>query len=593
MTDTQSGLPFPVRQSRPSVSKLLVAILGSWGFVILGCVAQQADLTRLKRDLNDQIVQIKKEKKELQDEVARAREAIAEGEKQTAALKAENQKLFRSRAEINQQFREFRENDLAAINGEIEKVNKDVEDLRSVVKRNNNQVTGRFQEVETQLKNQQDSLKAHETKTAALIQQVDQDGISYNEKIAAFQEALTAFKASLADLGNKFVQEAERDSRVETELTQQLGQKVQLSQATLDEIQTRLSTNAANIEEVSRSVSTMKDAMGQSGTLLGSRLDEEASRVAVLETKQSQLEKGILRATEKLNTDTLALKAHLDQEVQTHLGNVQSELAGLEAQVVAQSNEIQELRHTALQLKEHQDVMGSLLGQRGDDLIQKAGRLDERMKLLETHQMALDQTLETNRQNTTRHLDELTASLTSINQVIQKTTENLAAQLTTQEKSLNDLTQQIQTLQAIKGEVESKNNHITNRLAELENHQTAVTTKIDSDVQTINSHLKDVNSALSSEKQALAQVNTQLNNRINQQEQHLNKVLAGVQSVDGLNKATHDNRAHLNQLTETVNKLREVLTTIGKKFGERVDQHEERIADLAKRLNQLQAKKTN
>ena len=62
----------------------------------------------------------------------------------------------------------------------------------------------------------------------------------------------------------------------------------------------------------------------------------------------------------------------------------------------AHATNIQELNQTALQLREHQDVMGSLLGKRGDNLIQQAGRLDERVNDLEAHQTSLDQTLETN-----------------------------------------------------------------------------------------------------------------------------------------------------------------------------------------------------
>ena len=54
---------------------------------------------------------------------------------------------------------------------------------------------------------------------------------------------------------------------------------------------------------------------------------------------------------------------------------------------------------------------------------------------------------------------------------------------------------------------------------------------------------------------------------------------------------TQANMEHLNQLTETVNKLRDVVTTIGTKFGERVDQHETRLSDLAKRINRLSANK--
>jgi chromosome segregation ATPase len=527
MTDPRICISFPGWRSRPSSSGLVLAILGPCGILISGCIAQQADLNRLKKDLDDQIIQIQKEKKELRAEVTKAREAIAEGKKQTAELKAENKKLFRFRAEMKSDFREFREKDFADFNGRIEEINKRLEDLQSELKAENTQIGGHIQEIETQMQAQQVELTAQEAKTVAVIQQVDQDGASTNQKIAEFQAALTTFKESLADLGSKFVQEAERDSRVETELSQQMGQNVQLSQATLAEIQTHLAANTANIDEVSQSVTTIKEAVGQSGSLLGSRVEEEAARVAVLESKQSQLEKDILTATEKLNMDTQALKTYFEQDVQSTMGTLQGDLVGLETQLATQSNEIQELRQTALQLKEHQGVMGNLLGQRGDDLIQQAGRLDERIKILESHQTSADQTMETNRQSTTRHLDELTASLTSMNQALQKTTGDFATQLTTQEQALNDLTQ----------------------------------------------------------------LNTQLNTRIDQQEQHLNKKLTSLQSVDGLKKTTRDNRSHLNQLTETVNKLRDVLTTIGKKFGERVDQHEERIAQLAKRINQLQAKK--
>ncbi len=591
MTDLRIGFSFPGWRSCPSFSHLLLAVLGCCSFLLSGCIAQQADLTKMKRDLDDQIIQMKKEKKALQVEITKAREAIDEGKKQTAALQAENKKLFRFRAEMKNDFREFREKDFADFNGRIEEINKRLEDLQAGLEAKDNQIGARIQEVNTQMQAQKDKLIAQETKTTSLIQQVDQDGISTNEKIAEFQTALTAFKESLADLGNKFVQEAERDNRVESELSQQMGQNVQLSQATLAEIQTHLATNTANIDEVSQSVTTMKEAMGQSGTLLGSRLDEEAARVAALESKQSQLEQDMLTSMEKLNTDTQALKTQLEQDVQTSMSSLQGELGDLETQVVTQSNELQELRQTALQLKEHQDVMGNLLGQRGDDLIQQAGRLDERMKLLESHQTSMDQTMETNRQNTIRHLDELTASLTSINQALQTTTGDLATQLTTQDQALNNLTQQIQGLQNIKEEVETNKSQLTNRMVELEKHQSAVTAKIDSDVQSINQHLKEVNSAVASENKALGQVNTQLNNRIDELEQHLNKALTSFQSVEGLQKTSRDNRAHLNQMTETVNKLRDVLTTIGKKFGERVDQHEERIAELAKRINQLQAKK--
>ena len=624
MTDSRISFLFPDGRFRLTFSRMLLAALGCCGLMLSGCLAQQADLKELKRDLVNEMHQ---EKKALQIEVARAKEAIAEVEKQTAKLKAENKKLFRSRAEINQQFREFREKDLAEVNGEIEKVNRRLEDVGLDLEAQKNQMNTRFQGLETQVQTQQEDLTTYQAETKALIEQVDRDAASYTQKMTEFQVALATFKDSLAELGNKFVQEADRDSRVEAELNQQLSQNSQQSIAAMEEIQTHLSTNSANIDEVSRSVATMRAAVEQSGTLLGGRLDEQADRVTLLETSQTQLEGDMLTLTEKLNTDTQTLKTYLEEDVQSSMNlmvvsmqeqqlplnhrvdALEGNLQGVETELVAQSNQLQELTQTALQLREHQDVMGSLLGKRGDDLIQRAGRLDERLNLLESHQTSLDQTVETNRQNTTRHMDELMASVTSMNEVLQKTTGGLATQLTSHEQNLNDLTQQIQGLQNLKGELDTNKNQVdsivqsnaefqksvqqvTNRLLDLEKHQSTITAKIDADVQTINTHLTKVNSAIISEKNALSEMNKQVNLRIDEQERHLNNALTSFQSVQGVQETSQNNRAHLNQLTDTVNKLREVLTTIGTKFGERVDQHEARLVELAKRVNRLQAKKT-
>ena len=573
MTDTRIGVSSVDRPFRLTLSSLLLAAVGCWSFLILGCIAQQADLKSLQKELHEQI---KQEKKALQEEVARAREAIAEGAKQTAELKAENQKLFRSRAEINQQFREFREKDLAEFNGKLEQVNKRLEDLQMDMQAKNSQFGTRVQGVETQIQAQKNDLTAHQAQTTALIQQIDQDGASFNQKMTEFQTSLAAFKESLADLGNRFVQEAERDSRIETELSQQLGQNANLSKASIEAMQTHLATNSANIQEVSKSVATLKAAVEQSGTLLSSRLDEEAARGALLETKHTQLEKDVQASMDKM---VVSLKDQ-QQPLAQRMDALQGDLDSLEAQLVTQSNRIQELTQTAIQLREHQDVMGSLLGKRGDDLIQQAGRLGDRLNVLETHQTSLDKTVEANRQNTTRHLEEITGSFSSMNQALQAVKGDLE---TTQA--------QLQSVIQANTEFRASVGQVTNRLKELENHQSSISAKIDTDVKTVSTHLAKVNSALAAEKDALSQVNTQINARIDEQERHLNTALASFQSVQGVKEASQDNRAHLNQLTETVNKLREVLTSIGKKFGERVDQHEERLAELAKRINLLQAKK--
>ena len=104
-------------RSRHSYLSLLLAILGAYGFLLAGCAGDHAESIRSKKDLNDQIVQIKRENKELKAEVARAKKALAakeapsakeafadkgafaESEKQAEVLNAKNKKTFRSRGE--------------------------------------------------------------------------------------------------------------------------------------------------------------------------------------------------------------------------------------------------------------------------------------------------------------------------------------------------------------------------------------------------------------------------------------------------------------------------------------------------------------
>ena len=533
-------------------------------FMISGCIAQQADLARIQKDLEDQITKINQEKKALTSEVAQAKDAINESKGLLAQQNTEMKDLFRARAEIKQQIKALRDSDLTNLSGDIEQINFKMGQLREDLETRNSQTGTRIESLESQLNKQTEDLTAQQTQTTALIQQVDKDGASVSQKMAEFQTALTTFRESMGDLGNKVVQEAERDSRVEAELSQQVGQTTELTKA--------------NIAEISQSLAALKEAVAQSGTLLGGRLDEHGGLLDKHDGHVTQLlERTDVHQAKIQDVDTLT---------QAHATN------------------IQELNQTALQLREHQDVMGNLLGKRGDTLIQQAGRLDERVNDLEAHQTTLDQALETNRQNTARHFEELTTSISSMTQALQKTTGDFATRINTHEQLLNNTTQQIQELQVVKQNLDTNMSQIqsasqgttelretlhqvTNRLHDLENHRSGLTGKFDADVQTINSHLAEVNGAIVSVKDALSQVNGQLSTRINEQERHLNQALTSFQSVQGAGETTQANMAHLNQLTETVNKLRDVVTTIGTKFGERVDQHETRLADLAKRINRF------
>ena len=271
--------------------------------------------------------------------------------------------------------------------------------------------------------------------------------------------------------------------------------------------------------------------------------------------------------------------------------------------------QVQELSQATVKLREAQAVMGSLLGKHGDEIIQQAGRLSERMNTVESHQATLAQQIESNTQKTSTHLNEVNASLTSISQNLNQTTQSLSQRLTQQEQTVATLDQTIQQFQELKGEMQGQiqqmqtANQITDQLRQnveqinahlqdLEIHQTEFVGKLDSDAQTTTTHLKEVNNGIQSVAQALENVSAKLNTRIANQEQQLNRAITSFQSVQGSAEAAQANVQHLNNLTETVNQLRGVINTIGTKLGERVDLHEDRLGQLAQRVNRLQGTKS-
>jgi chromosome segregation ATPase len=287
---------------------------------------------------------------------------------------------------------------------------------------------------------------------------------------------------------------------------------------------------------------------------------------------------------------------------------LQQDLDILGTHVQADATQVQDLSQSVLKLREAQEVMGSLLGKRGDEIIQQAGRLSERMNTVEAHQTGLTEQLQSNTQKTSTHLSEVNASLTSISQALDQTRQSLSSRLAKQEELGHTLNQTVQQFQQLKqdtqGQIQQMQSagqvtdqlrktveQIRSRLHDLEIHQSGLVGKLDSDAQVTNTHMQEVNSGINSVAQALENVSAKLNGRIDDQEQRLNRAMTTFQRVQGTADTSQNNVAHLNKLTETVNQLREVVNTIGTKLGERVDQHEDRLGQLAQRVNRLQGPK--
>lgn len=594
----------------------LLNILGlcSLSLLLSGCVAQQADLARIQKDLEKQIAQIKEEKRALDSQVNEARSAIMESQDILANQKSDIAKMQHDLAprtefaNLNQQIKLIREQDLASLYGKHEVAEKRLNDLEKSLSKQSESVQSEIGSLQTilqtqgeQLREQNEQIKAAQTQNNALAQEVDLNNQTLTTTMAEFQQSLAQFKGTLGELGAKVGQHQE---------------EITVQRTTVSTHDDQIRAIEGSTRDLSQTLSRLREVVEQSGTMLGGRIDEQTDQVAQLKQDMADLQ-------QKLNSDTQALRTYLEQDVQmaiTQLGKdvesqqrplidrlnaFQKDIENLGTHVQADAVQVQELAQTVVKLREAQDVMGSLLGKRGDEIIQQAGRLTERVNLVESHQAELTQQLQVNTQKTENHLNEVSASLESVSQALAQTSQSLTSRLAKQEETLKALTQTARQVEQLKRETTGQTanlkaaaeltdqlgrsvEQIAAKLHDLEQHHSGLVDKLDADAQTTTGHLQDVNKSIQSVAQALESVSGKLHSRIEDQEQRLNRALTNFQKVQGTAEMTQTNVNHLNRLTETVNQIREVVNTIGTKLGERVDEHEDRLGNLAQRVNQLQ-----
>ena len=576
----------------------LIGVLGT------GCVAQQADVARIQKDLEQQIGQLKSEKAALGQQVDEARLAITESQNLISAQKADMAKMRSDLAPLNQQIKLMREQDLTSVYGQFEMTEKKLADLRQDFTSRTEKLGAEIQALQTTSQAQGERQQLTQTQADALAQQIDEKNQALTEKMTEFQTSLGQFKDTLGTLGNDITQTQTNLGALQTDVATH---------------RQTLSTLQSEDTNLGQSITQVKQALEQSGTALGGQVEQHNDQFTMLQQQVNALQS-------KLTTDTQALRTFLEQDVKTAMDQavasmdarqqpidqkisaLQSDMEALGIHVQADATQVQELSQSVVKLREAQDVMGSLLGKRGDEIIQQAGRLSERMNTIETHQTTLTQELQSNTQKTSKHLTEVNASLTTLSKNLEQTTQSLSQRLAQQEQAMAALNQGMQELQQLTGETQGQvqqlrtanqgsaqlNQNVeqmTKRMRDLEIHQSALVGKLDSDAQTTTTHLQEVNNGIKSVAQALENVSAKLNTRIANQEQHLNQAVTKFQSVQNTAGISQTNTQHLNDLTGTMNQLQEVINTIGTKLGERVDEHEDRLSQLAKRVNQLQGAK--
>ena len=247
------------------------------GMLGTGCIAQKADLQKIHKDLDQQISQIRVEKKELAQELNAARSAIVESKDVLSAQKAEMKKMQTNLApridlaQLSQQIKLMREKDLPSLYGNFEDTEKKISDLQKNLEaeKSDNLATTEtlktdIKSIQTMLQSHQDQLLTSQTQATTLAQQIDDNNLALNQELTNFQTAFGEFKSALTELGAELRTESQRASSAEAKLSTEIsshGQKIS------NDLLTQQEALQSRSDELSQSILQLQDTVKQSGTL--------------------------------------------------------------------------------------------------------------------------------------------------------------------------------------------------------------------------------------------------------------------------------------------------------------------------------------
>ncbi len=254
------------------------SILGYWvarlvilglAALLVGCVAQQADVVRIKRELDAKISQLDKSKTSLQQAVSEANEALGKANIVIAQQRAEIKELLQARAEVMDQMATLKDTDLSQVRGAIEKHQHQVGEL-------NQRLAGydsEMKEVKIRLQQSEPLVKQLRDRLAGEEQLLTEQG----GKLGEFRTSLVDYQQVLASLRQNVAQQEQQvaELRKQVELTGQ-KQEVQGKQV------------QANFEEVRRSIQSVVGTLEKVSTTFGGRLDEHEQKLSRVAGQQGR-----------------------------------------------------------------------------------------------------------------------------------------------------------------------------------------------------------------------------------------------------------------------------------------------------------------
>ena len=528
------------------------------------------DLAQQKTELNEEITRARAQ---LKDEIVKARAQL-----KSELRSLENETLPRTVNDLDTQLHEVRKN----LENALEQQGQELSALKK-----------RREQREAELSNQIDGLGRN------LEQALKQQGQKVTKQFAAFQKSLgefkSQFKEALDEVNTQLAQEGKRAKNSETKVRQDFDRHLQVFRAKLDadtkalkkyletEVKTAIeSINIAlnegnrnlktdidaqatrlsefnvklgteltglrrtdalhgkNLEEVTRSLTQLRDVLGTTGTQLGTKLDSQGKGLEQTAKRIERLQGQYAALAKKMDADLKGLHGYLDKDVRPSLESIAKafdrEKNRVSQEFIKVSSGLQRVEQTSV------------------------SNVTQAQKQLEVQ---------------AKHVQELSQAVAGMREVL----DSMAGMLGNRtDQHMNQLGQ------------------LTARLAQMEKDQAAEAAKQATNTQAVSTHLNEVTASVQSVGQSFEQfknlMSTKLKeqaNRIESQARQLSKSTGSSAAVSNLQQGLKANVTQLNELTKSVAQLKEVVRAMGEKLGSKVDAHESQLIEVEQALKKFKS----
>jgi tol-pal system protein YbgF len=251
-------------------------IILSMGAMLVGCVAQQADVVRIKRELDVKISQLDKSKTSLQQAVTDANTALNKANSLIARQREEIKELLHARAEVMDQMATLRDTDLSQVRGAIEQNQHLVGELDQKFV----MLDTKVQTVESQVQQSNEAMEPLVKELRTQLRAEEQLRTEQGGKIGEFRTSLVDYQQVLTTLRQNVAQQEQQVAALQQHvdrLGQQNETQKQQVQTDFKDVRQHIQSVIGTLDQISTTFSGRLDAYEQQRSRTSHQTSTEGS----------------------------------------------------------------------------------------------------------------------------------------------------------------------------------------------------------------------------------------------------------------------------------------------------------------------------